>query len=148
VGLHVGLLIHRLHRDPGKEGVPLAQAVFDAMFSDMDVNLREMGVGDLSVGKKVKAMWNAFHGRAMAYEPAVEARDADALAAALERNIWRREPGGEASAAAAALAAHALAVAASLAEQPLAGLLQGEVAFPPPPGSPNGSSTGSNIRAA
>ena len=65
VGLHVFLLIDRLRRDP-PPGPELAQAVFDAMFADMDVNLREMGVGDLSVGKKVRAMWEAFHGRAAA----------------------------------------------------------------------------------
>jgi cytochrome b pre-mRNA-processing protein 3 len=133
VGLFVGLLIHRLRHDPDPRGAALAQAVFDAMFSDMDVNLREMGVGDLSVGKKVKAMWNAFHGRALAYEPAVAAGDAGRLATALERNIWRREPGeGKAAPVARRLAAHALAVAASLAGQPLAGLLRGEVHFPAP----------------
>ena len=67
VGLYASLLIRRLRRD-APPGPALAQAVFDAMFSDMDVTLREMGVGDLSVGKKVRAMWEAFHGRARAYE--------------------------------------------------------------------------------
>ena len=47
VGLHAFLLIDRLRRDP-PPGPELAQAVFDAMFSDMDVTLREMGVGDLT----------------------------------------------------------------------------------------------------
>ena len=65
VGLHVGVLIRRLHRDPDPRGAEAAQAVFDAMFSDMDMNLREMGVGDMSVGKRVKRMWEAFQiGRA------------------------------------------------------------------------------------
>ena len=86
VGLHVALLIHRLRRDASPDGAAMAQAVFDAMFADMDVNLREMGVGDLSVGKKVRAMWEAFHGRAKAYEAEVEAGDDGALAQALRRN--------------------------------------------------------------
>ena len=53
--------------DPGPA---LAQAVFDAMFPDMDINLREMGVGDMSVGKRNRAMWEAFHGRSAAYAAA------------------------------------------------------------------------------
>jgi cytochrome b pre-mRNA-processing protein 3 len=128
VGLHVALLIRRLRRDPDPRGAVLAQAVFDAMFADMDINLREMGVSDLAVGRRVRAMWEAFHGRAQAYEAAVEAGDAAALAAALQRNVWRAE--GEASAAAGLLAAQALRVAAALAEQPIAALLRGEVRFP------------------
>ncbi len=140
VGLHVALLIRRLRTDPDPRGAALAQAVFDAMFADMDVNLREMGVGDLSVGKKVKAMWEAFHGRARAYEAAVTAADADALARALQRNLWREEPAESGPRAEAlALAGHTLAVAAQLAEQPLAGLLRGNASFPATPveGSPH-----------
>ena len=130
VGLHVCLLIRRLRRDPDPRGAVLAQAVFDAMFADMDINLREMGVSDLAVGKRVRAMWEAFHGRAQAYEAAIEAGDAAALAAALQRNVWRAE--GEASAAAGLLAAQALRVAAALAEQPIGALLRGEARFPAP----------------
>jgi cytochrome b pre-mRNA-processing protein 3 len=130
VGLHVALLIRRLRRDPDPRGAMLAQAVFDAMFADMDINLREMGVSDLAVGKRVRAMWEAFHGRAQAYEAAVEAGDAAALAAALQRNVWRAE--GEASPEAGLLAGRAMRVAAALAEQPIAALLRGEARFPLP----------------
>ena len=128
VSLHVALLIQRLRRDADPAGPKLAQAVFDAMFSDMDVNLREMGVGDLVVGKRVKRMWEAFHGRAAAYEAAVDAGDRIAMAEALTRNIWRgaTPPAG----AAEGLAAHVMAVAAFLAPQPIAGLKQGRAAFP------------------
>jgi cytochrome b pre-mRNA-processing protein 3 len=86
VGLHAFLLIRRL-TSAGPQGARLAQAVFDAMFHDMDVNLREMGVGDLSVGKKVRVMWEAFHGRAAVYADAM-AVGPEALAEALERNVW------------------------------------------------------------
>jgi len=85
VGLHAFLLIRHLTQQPG--GQPTAQAIFDAMFNDMDVNLREMGVGDLSVGKKVRVMWEAFHGRAQAYSEALKQGRA-ALAEALARNLW------------------------------------------------------------
>ncbi len=91
VGLHTFLLIQRLKREPAP-GPALAQAVFDAMFSDMDINLREMGVGDLSVGRKMRVMWEAFHGRAAAYASAMTGGDMVALEAALTRNVWRGEP--------------------------------------------------------
>ncbi len=127
VSLHVALLIRRLRRDADPAGPKLAQAVFDAMFADMDVNLREMGVGDLVVGKRVKRMWEAFHGRAAAYEAALDAADAAALAEALSRNIWRGEtvPHG----AAEALADHAMAISALLAPQPIEALKRGEARF-------------------
>jgi cytochrome b pre-mRNA-processing protein 3 len=127
-GLHVALVIRRLRHDADPIGKEIAQAVFDAMFADMDVSLREMGVGDMSIGKRVKRMWEAFHGRAQAYEAALDAGDAAALAEALTRNLW----GGEApDGAATALAARALALDAALAVQPLAMLRAGEVRFPP-----------------
>jgi cytochrome b pre-mRNA-processing protein 3 len=91
VALHVALLIRQLqaHAEPGPS---LAQALFDAMFADMDRTLRELGVGDLSVAKKVRVMWEALHGRAVAYGSALEEGDAPALAAALARNVWRGAP--------------------------------------------------------
>lgn len=128
VGLHVFLLIDRLRGAP-PPGPALAQAVFDAMFSDMDMNLREMGVGDLSVGKKVRAMWEAFHGRAAAYAAPLEAGDAAALAAALARNVWRGAP--PPPDAAETLARLALAQRTHLAGQELERLAAGEVAFRP-----------------
>ena len=127
VGLHVFLLIRRLTLLP-PPGDALAQAVFDAMFADMDVNLREMGVGDLSVGKRVKAMWEALHGRAVAYQRAMDADDPVALAAALARNVWRGAPppGAEHR-----LARLVQAQAAHLAGQTLAALAAGRAGFLP-----------------
>ena len=126
VGLHTFLLIQRLKREPAP-GPALAQAVFDAMFSDMDINLREMGVGDLSVGRKVRVMWEAFHGRAAAYAAAMHEGDMAALDAALNRNVWRGElpPDG----ATQALRRGVLAQDAHLATQPLADLMHGTVEF-------------------
>ena len=72
---------------------------------DMDMNLREMGVGDLSVGKRVKAMARAFYGRAMAYDKAFRAEEkvspdlenntkikpSENLESVLNRNIYGKE---------------------------------------------------------
>lgn len=88
VSLFVALVIRRLRAMPAP-GPELAQAVFDAMFADMDFNLRELGVGDMSIAKRMKAMWEGFHGRALAYEAALAAHDEAALQEALARNVWR-----------------------------------------------------------
>lgn len=125
VGLYTALVIRRLRMLP-EPGPTLAQAVFDAMFNDMDINLREMGVGDLSVGKKVRQMWEAFHGRAKAYEAALDTGDVAALAEALARNVWRGSPP---DGAAERLARLALAQQAALAGQEMERLGAGEARF-------------------
>jgi len=128
VGLHAFLLIRRLRHAPAP-GPVLAQAVFDAMFADMDINLRELGVGDMSIGKRVRAMWEAFHGRAAAYEAAMAEPDDTQLAEAIGRNVWRGEASPDAAPASLALARLARAQGAHLASQTLETLKRGEVAF-------------------
>jgi cytochrome b pre-mRNA-processing protein 3 len=128
VGLHTFLLIQRLKRETSP-GPDLAQAVFDAMFSDMDVNLREMGVGDLAIGRKVRVMWEAFHGRSVAYAAAMSTGDMVALDAALERNVWRGVPPPDG--ATQALRRAVLAQNEHLSEQPLAALARGIIDFLP-----------------
>jgi cytochrome b pre-mRNA-processing protein 3 len=125
VGLHAWLLIRRLTALPAP-GPGVAQAVFDAMFADMDINLREMGVSDLTVGKRVRAMWEAFHGRAAAYESALG--DGAALSEALARNVWR---GAAPPGAAERLAGHVQAQAAAVAALPAAALIAGQASFAP-----------------
>jgi len=126
IHLHAALLVRRLRRDADKRGPALAQAVFDAMFSDMDVNLRELGVSDLVVGKRVRGLWEAFHGRAVVYEAALDADDDAAMAIALARNVWREDA---ASPAAQRLARIASAQAKHLQSQEFATLLAGQVQF-------------------
>ncbi|MSP03287.1 MAG: ubiquinol-cytochrome C chaperone [Acetobacteraceae bacterium] len=128
IGLYTFLVIQRLKREPSP-GPDLAQAVFDAMFSDMDINLREMGVGDLSVGRKVRVMWEAFHGRAAAYAEAMERADHEALEAALRRNVWRGE--GVDASPVRAMGRLVLAQEACLSGQDLASLRGGTVVFLP-----------------
>jgi cytochrome b pre-mRNA-processing protein 3 len=126
LSLHVYLVIRQLWKTP-PPGPALAQAVFDAMFADMDRSLREIGVGDLSVPKRNRRMWEAFHGRALAYGEALDAGDRMALEAAIARNVWRGEAAGEGP---ARLARYARAVDAALAGQ-VGAMLGGQVVFPP-----------------
>ena len=68
----------------------VAQALFDLMFADMDQNLREMGVGDIGVGKRVKAMAQAFYGRLASYGDGLDHSQGDSLNSALQRNLFRK----------------------------------------------------------
>jgi cytochrome b pre-mRNA-processing protein 3 len=95
--LHIWLELARLKAnqkigDTGKQGdekkiYRLSRALIEALFDDMDRSLREMGVGDMGVGKRVKQMSKAAYGRLEAYSQA--AASAEAMAEALKRNIYR-----------------------------------------------------------
>jgi cytochrome b pre-mRNA-processing protein 3 len=126
--LHAMLVMRRLQRE-GEPGRRLAQALFNLMFADIDRHMREWGVGDLSVGKRVKAVAQSFYAQAGAAEPALAARDADALAPVLARNVYEADPG--APSRAGDLAAYLLAQAAWHAALPGAALLAGEATFRP-----------------
>lgn len=87
IALHAFLVMRRLKRE--SEGGAIAQALFDLMFADVDRNLREMGVGDLGVGRRVKALAKGFYGCVRAYESALDNHGAgESLAAALARNLY------------------------------------------------------------
>lgn len=116
--LHVLLLLVRL-RAEGEQGADIGQRLFDVYVSALDDSLRELGVGDLSVAKKMRKLGEALYGRMKAYETPLEAGDADALALALARNVHASEDPG----AGAALAAYALKARDSLSAQPLDDLL-------------------------
>jgi len=95
IALHLFLVMRRLKSD-GEEGRTLSQAVCERFFDDLDRSLREMGAGDLGVGRRVKAMAQAFYGRVAAYDAALSGDDA-ALAEALMRNLYGTvKPSGEA----------------------------------------------------
>ena len=93
--LHVYLFLRQLNQlaltDGGSaesvQAAQRAQLLFDVMFSDMDRSLREMGVSDISIGKRVKHMVKAFYGRAVAYDEGLMGPDT-VLRNALERNLF------------------------------------------------------------
>jgi cytochrome b pre-mRNA-processing protein 3 len=122
--LHLALVLRRLDREP--QGAALGRALLDAFGRDMDHNLREMGVGDLTVPKQIQRMMEAFYGRARSYESALVHDDPAVLAQALARNVYA---GGE-GARAERLARYVRAVAAELVTVDGAQLLRGQLAFP------------------
>lgn len=85
--LHAVLIFRRL-RDIGPTGKELAQEVTNALFDGFDEALRDIGTGDLSVGKKIRKMGEAYYGRAKAYDDALGEQGSDAaLEEALVRNL-------------------------------------------------------------
>jgi cytochrome b pre-mRNA-processing protein 3 len=125
VALHAVLVIRRLNA-AHETTRDFTQELFDAFFADMDRALREMGTGDLSVGKQVKRMAQGFYGRARAYEQGLEGTDA-ALTEALRRNLYgTAEPDARQL---ATVVAYVRATAAGLEEQTVAALMRGEASF-------------------
>lgn len=124
--LHLWLVLRRL----GPHGLnsPMSQALFDCFCSDMDANLREMGIGDLTVPKRMQKFGEAFYGRSTAYDAAVEA-GGEELARAIGKNVLN----GVRPQQAAELAAYADAVQAELSRYDEAAFRSGAWRFAPLP---------------
>jgi cytochrome b pre-mRNA-processing protein 3 len=123
--LHLWMVLRRLRQVTG--GVELGQALFDHFCADLDDNLREMGVGDLAVPKRMQAFGEAFYGRSAAYDLAL-ADNSEALAQALCRNILE----GRQIENARRLATYAEAAMARLTAADDAAILAASWKFPPP----------------
>jgi cytochrome b pre-mRNA-processing protein 3 len=119
--LHLFLVLERLK---GDEHQAFRQDLTDFFFRDMDRSLREMGVGDLAVGKKVRKMAEVFYGRITAYAAAAESEDK--LTEALTRNVFA----GATPHGADRLMRWAVAARQSLAGQEPSQMRAGEVSFP------------------
>ena len=125
--LHIVLLLARLDRD-GSCVRGIGQKLFDLLCGDLDANLREMGVGDLTVPKRMRQFGEAFYGRQGAYLTALAARDDRELENALARNIFYGMNGDGVG----SLARYARAVLRAFEDQDENALLRGEIAFPKP----------------
>lgn len=148
--LHLFLILNRFPREERQS--PVLRALLEEHFADMDNSLREIGVGDLSVPKKIHRMIDALYGRFESYEKALAAATpVEELAAALARNVYRgggpldengTEPGPELSAepvpeaALQGLTRYVLDARAALASQDAASILAGKVIFPAPRTAP------------
>lgn len=124
--LHMFLFLHRVRGEVGAVAA-LAQEVTDAFFLEVDHSLRELGIGDVGVPKRVKKLARMFYGRAAAYGEALDSGDPAALAEALRRNVW---PDSEKWPQADDLARYTAAANASLAAQSSADIVAGKILFP------------------
>ena len=113
VALHAWLVLDRL---AGVQNPSLSQSFVDRVFSGFEGALRELGVSDIGMVKRMKALTEAFYGRIKAYE----GQDEAGMQAALSRNLYR----GEAAQGAGAMAAYVFSAKAKLAAcDPLDGTL-------------------------
>ena len=125
--LHLVLLIDRVGQDGGGRGI--GQRLFDRFCRDLDDNLREMGVGDLAVPKRMRRFGEAFYGRQAAYLAAFAAADEPELEKALQRNIFQ---GADIGRGALRLANYVRAARRQIEGQDDGALLRGEIGFPQP----------------
>ncbi len=130
MSLHAYLLFRRL-RGQGDEITRLTQAVYDRMFREMDLALRELGAADLGVGKRIKHMAESLNGRIQVYDQGLAAADDHAgLKEALRRNLY-----GTVEPSAAALdrmTRYLVAGIASLDAQPVERVVAADLPFPDP----------------
>jgi cytochrome b pre-mRNA-processing protein 3 len=127
IALHMFLVLNRLKAEHEATS-DFAQALFDAMFADLDRSLREMGATDIGVGRRVKDMAKALYGRIKAYEDGLAGGD-EVLAEALKRNLYGTvRPRPETI---DAIARYLRAQARSLAEQPAERFFANNIKFLP-----------------
>jgi cytochrome b pre-mRNA-processing protein 3 len=125
LALHFVMVLRRLrHLPPPAQDV--AQELVDSFFRQLDASLREMGVGDMGVPKRMRKLAQAFYGRATAYGAALDSADAGRVAAALAEHFDGPPE------AVSGLARYALEAEAALAAVTLDELLQRGPGFPPP----------------
>lgn len=126
---HLSVLLYRLKVE-GAAGKQLSQAVVDLFFADMDAALRELGVGDMSIAKRVRAMSEAFYGRLAAYDAGIAAAaEPGTLEAALRRNLY---DGNAPDGTVARMAAYLSSVTGDLAAASREAVLNGSCSFPAP----------------
>lgn len=92
MAFNMAFVLDKLDMHSNEEGVPdLKRILQEIMFDNLDLTLREIGVGDLGVGKKIKVMAEAFYGRMMVYQDLFKSRDIKGMSEALGRNLYRGE---------------------------------------------------------
>jgi cytochrome b pre-mRNA-processing protein 3 len=126
--LHAGLVLRRL-KALGGVADAIAQELVNSVFLHFDDTLREMGLSDIAVSKRLKAMGRAFYGRNAAYAAALDDGSAARLAAALARNVYGA-PGPDAAPGAGPLAFYVASLDAALAAIPMEEFATGRFRFP------------------
>lgn len=120
VALHAALLLRRLKQLP-HPAEEIAQEIVDRIFDGLDAAMRESGISDVGVPKRMKTFAKGFYGRLEAYSAALDARDNEALAAALSRNAC------DGATANPALIAYVTQSAEALAAAPLDAFVAGRM---------------------
>lgn len=127
--LHLSTVLHALNSH-GEQGKRLSQAVYEAMRQDFDIALREEGMSDTGVMKRIKPMIRLFYTRIKAYTDAFEADNSEpAMAQALETGMLKEGREGFAP----DLAAYAVALRGAFENKTLGEIALMSVDLPPAP---------------
>lgn len=126
----VMILYFRRTKSSGTSGQEIAQEIVDAFFQDLDHSMRELGIGDQGVPKRMKKFAGMFYGRLESYAAAMDGADEDALAAALRRNIYPQAD--ETAPDMRALAKWMMVASEALSAQPEDAVATGNATLPSP----------------
>lgn len=128
VVVHLFLVLERLRADP-LAADELARALIETFVADMDDSVREMGTGDVGVGKKVRRAAAGFYERSRDYRAGLAAPDRQELARAVARYAYAHESADDHG---EELASYMRAAGAALTRHDLAGAIAEPIAFPAP----------------
>ncbi|NTJ42051.1 ubiquinol-cytochrome C chaperone [Agrobacterium larrymoorei] len=126
----VMILYFRRTKASATSGQEIAQEIVDAFFQDLDHSMRELGIGDQGVPKRMKKFAGMFYGRLESYATAIDGADEDALAAALRRNIYPQAD--ETAPDMRALAKWMMVASEALSAQPEDAVATGNATLPSP----------------
>ena len=126
VVVHLFLVLERLR---GTDAGEVPRALVETFVDDMDDSMRELGTGDVGVGKKVQRATGGLYERTVDYRRGLEAADDAELARTLGEHVLGE---GMGDAAATSLARYVRAAVAALSVQPLEEILSGGIDFPAP----------------
>lgn len=125
--LHLFLLQQRLH----EEDTEFSRYLSEEFFRDMDRALRELGIMDTGISKRIKRMGKAYHGRLQHYGAAME--DEQQLCAALARNLYGTVKEGDVMYL-TRMARYMRAATADIKQAPADTLMSGAYRWPDPAG--------------
>jgi len=124
ISIHMCMVFRRLRAETG-QGNPFTQDLFDLFFNDMDRSLREMGVNDVSIPKRIQKMGNIFYGLVAKMTEAIDNEDKKLLSDVIDRNLFDEEK----SEAATALADYIFDIASTLDVQKSDDITAGKLVF-------------------
>jgi cytochrome b pre-mRNA-processing protein 3 len=130
ITMHCGLLVNRLCQSSDtKSAKLLAQALFDVMFADIELAIRELGVGDLAVPRRIKKMMSEFKGRSYAYDEAAK-QGVPSMIHALSRNAYAKQDDKPSHDVVSEFAQYVCDTAQILRAQTVDDLMKGRIIFP------------------
>ncbi len=123
------LMINRLNKVDGLKGRKMAQTFIERLHAEFERASRNIGISDVSIGKQVRKMTQAYYGRAQAYDTALKSEVTGGLEEALSRNVYAKCEDPVSSNTLTGMASHVQQSISYLDQQVDESILKGEVEF-------------------